>query len=189
MYTMEEITIETFGNSEFDHLFSCSLPYMDEGTFSWDFVGNPTTDDEKREALRARFQKDLEMSNKYPEICRIKCVLYKKDGVAINLCLGAINSGDDNYVTWNFALYGPDGNGSRSWLYDLDYQQVRKNYFVNTCGVKGYKINCMNTGSLKEYHLNKLNEPGIGDLYNVAIDKVYTTASGVELVTIFYTYK
>ena len=47
----------------------------------------------------------------------------------------------------------------------------------------------MNTGSLKEYHLNKLNEPGIGDLYNVAIDKVYTTASGVELVTIFYTYK
>ena len=44
----------------------------------------------------------------------------------------------------------------------------------------------MNTGSLKEYHLNK---PNADDLYNVAIDKVYTTASGVELVTIFYTYK
>lgn len=186
MYTMEEITIETFGNSEFDHLFSCSLPYMDEGTFSWDFVGNPTTDDEKREALRARFQKDLEMANEHPETCRMKCVLCKKDGVAIQLFLGAINSRDDDYVTWTVALYSPDGNGSKSWLYDLDYIQACKDHFVNTYGVKGYKISCMNTGSLKEYHLNK---PNADDLYNVAIDKVYTTASGVELVTIFYTYK
>jgi hypothetical protein len=186
MYTLEEITIETFGNSEFDHLFSCSLPYMDEGTFSWNFYNNPTTDAEKKEALRDRFQKDLEMANEYPEICRIKCVLYKKDGVAIHLSLGAINSRDDNYVTWGISLFGPDGNGSKSWLYDLEYLKAVRDHFVNTYGVKGYKINAMNTGSLREYHLNK---PGVGDLYNVAIDKVYTTDTGVELVTIFYTYK
>jgi hypothetical protein len=44
----------------------------------------------------------------------------------------------------------------------------------------------MNTGSLKEYHLNK---PNADDLYNVAIGEVATTDAGVELVTISYTYK
>ena len=186
MYTMEEITLETFGNSEFDYLFSCSLPYLDQGTFSWSFLNNPATDDEKKEALRGRFQTDLERANKYPEVCRTKCVLCKKDGVAIQLFLGAINSRDDDYVTWLIALYGPDGNGSKSWLYDLDYMQACKNHFVNTYGVKGYKISCMNSGSLKDYHLNK---PNADDLYNVAIGEVDTIDVGVELVTISYTYK
>lgn len=181
MYTMQEITLfEDIPTEEFDSLFSSSLPYMELGTYSWNFIDNPTTNEEKKEALKNRFIEMFENNSNQ------KCVICRKNGVAIQLFLGAINSNDSDYVTWTVALYGPDGNGSKSWLYDLDYIQACKDHFVNTYGVKGYKISCMNTGSLKNYHLNK---PSANTFYDIELDKIYTTTKGDELALISYTYK
>ena len=171
MITIEEI--ESVAGAEFDSLFSASLPYMEAGTFDWAFVGSPGTAEEKRAAIRARFQALIGLPN-------TKCVLWRKDGVPVSIAAGSRNAGDADYITWVAVLYGPDGNGSRSWLYDEGFIAQTKAYFLENWGVLGYKISCIDGGSVMAYHLNK---PNAGLYYEITVE-------GVEhnLATIRYRY-
>jgi hypothetical protein len=179
MYTIEEIT--DANGLEFDSLFSTSVSHMDNGTFSWNFLGNPTTEQEKKEALRNRINELLDQSSEPVG----RGVLWKKDGTPIHLAVGTFNTVDSGeYITFVYSLFGPDANGSKSFLYDNDYLSATKDFFINTFNVIGYKISCVNNCANMDYHLNK---PRI--VYDVSVDKVYTSGSGVELATISYTYK
>lgn len=162
MITIEEIT--SVAGSEFDSLFAATLPYMEGGTFDWAFLGSPSTDDAKREAVRARFQEIIDMPN-------TRGVLWRKDGHAIHIAAGSINAGDDDYITWVMAVYGPDAGGSKSWLHSEDYITQCRDYFRTNWGVLGYKISCINNSSIMTYHLNK---PNAGAYYEVTVDSVDT---------------
>ena len=171
MYTIEEIT--DVSTPEYDVLFSESLPYMEGGTFDWSFVGSPATDEEKREAIRARFQELIACPN-------TKCVLWRKDGVPISIAAGSRNAGDEHYITWVAVLYGPDAGGSRSWLYDEAFIAQTKAYFLDHWGVLGYKISCIKDASIMNYHTNK---PNMGSYYETQVIEEKD-----QLVTIQYRY-
>lgn len=174
MITIEEIS--SVSGEEFNTLFSSSLPYMEAGTFSWDFLGNPSTEEEKREAVRARFQELIDFPN-------TKGVLWRKDGTPIHIAVGSVNAGDENYITWVMAIYGPDANNSKSWLYSEDYIVQCRDYFLANWGVVGYKISCINNSSIMTYHLNK---PNAVLYYDVVIESVDDEK---QVATISYTYK
>lgn len=174
MITIEEIS--SVSGEEFNTLFSSSLPYMEAGTFSWSFLGNPSTEEEKREAVRARFQELIDFPN-------TKGVLWRKDGTPIHIAVGSVNAGDENYITWVMAIYGPDANNSKSWLYSEDYIAQCRDYFLANWGVVGYKISCINNSSIMTYHLNK---PNATTYYDVVVDSVDDEK---QIATISYTYK
>lgn len=175
MITIEEIT--SVAGAEFDNLFSASLPYMEGGTFDWAFVGSPDSDAEKLEAVRGRFQELIDLPN-------TKCVLWRKDGLAISVAVGSINAGDEDYITYVAVLYGPDANGSRSWLYDETFIALTKAYFLENWDVLGYKASCINDSSVMRYHLNK---PNAGAYYEVTVDSV-EEKGGAQIATIRYRY-
>lgn len=160
MITIEEIT--SVAGAEFDALFSASLPYMEGGTFDWAFLGNPASEEEKREAVRAKFQEIIDTP-------QTKGVLWKKDDVAIHIAVGSIDAFDEGYITWVMAIYGPDADGSKSWLYSQPYIEQCRDYFREQWGVVGYKISCLNDSSIMNYHLNK---PNAAAYYEVTVDSV-----------------
>jgi len=160
MITIEEIT--SVAGAEFDALFSASLPYMEGGTFDWAFLGNPASEEEKREAVRAKFQEIIDTP-------QTKGVLWKKDDVAIHIAVGSIDAFDEGYITWVMAIYGPDADGSKSWLYSQPYIEQCRDYFREQWGVIGYKISCLNDSSIMNYHLNK---PNAAAYYEVTVDSV-----------------
>ena len=160
MITIEEIT--SVAGAEFDALFSASLPYMEGGTFDWAFLGDPDSEEEKREAVRAKFQEIIDTP-------QTKGVLWKKDDVAIHIAVGSIDAFDEGYITWVMAIYGPDADGSKSWLYSQPYIEQCRDYFREQWGVIGYKISCLNDSSIMNYHLNK---PNAAAYYEVTVDSV-----------------
>lgn len=175
MITIEEIV--SVAGAEFDSLFSASLPYMEAGTFDWGFVGAPSTDAEKLEAVRGRFQELIDLPN-------TKCVLWRKDGLAISVAVGSINGGDEDYITYVAVLYGPDANGSRSWLYDESFIALTKAYFLEHWDVIGYKASCINDSSVMRYHLNK---PNAASYYEVSVDSV-EDKGGASVATLRFKY-
>jgi hypothetical protein len=160
MITIEEIT--SVAGAEFDALFSASLPYMEGGTFDWAFLGSPASEEEKREAVRAKFQEIIDTP-------QTKGVLWRKDGVAIHIAVGSIDAFDEGYITWVMAIYGPDAEGSKSWLYSQPYIELCRDYFREHWGVVGYKISCLNESSIMNYHLNK---PNAAAYYEVTVGSV-----------------
>jgi hypothetical protein len=160
MITIEEIT--SVAGAEFDVLFSASLPYMEGGTFDWAFLGSPASEEEKREAVRAKFQEIIDTP-------QTKGVLWRKDGVAIHIAAGSIDAFDEGYITWAMAVYGPDADGSKSWLYSQPYIELCRDYFREHWGVVGYKISCLNDSSIMNYHLNK---PNAAAYYEVTVGSV-----------------
>lgn len=171
MYTIEEVA--DVSTPEFDSLFGESLPYMEGGTYDWSFAGAPSTEGEKREAIRARFQELIDLPN-------TKCVLWRKDGAPISLAAGSFNAGDTDYITWVAVLYGPDASGSRSWLYDETFIAVTKDYFLRNWGILGYKVSCIKDASIMRYHTSK---PNMGNYYEVGV-----IGEKDNLVTIQYRY-
>lgn len=178
MYTITETV--SFDGADFDTLYASTLPHMNSGTFSWSLVGNPSTEEEKKEALKNRYNAFLDTS----KVLRGVGLAWKKDETTIHIAAATFNSFDSDYITFIYALYGPDGNGSKSWLYDNDYYTETKNFFQAQYGVVGWKFYCVNNSSIMNYHMNKTSTP-----YDTTIEEVFTTPTGVEIAKIKNTYK
>lgn len=160
MITIEEIT--SVDGEEFDSLFAASLPAMDGGTLPWTIFANaPESEEQKRETLRARMAHLLTLPDR-------KALLWRKDGVPIEIAVGAFQSGD-RYITWLLAVYGPDASGTKAWLYDTEYLQQSKSWLMSNWNVEGYLILCVHGASLEQYHLNRKPKDG---LYEVSLVKV-----------------
>jgi hypothetical protein len=82
------------------------------------------------------------------------------------------------------AIYGPDADGSKSWLYSQPYIEQCRDYFREEWGVLGYKISCINDSSIMVYHLNK---PSAASYYEVTVDSV-ETKNGINIAMIKYRY-
>ena len=136
--------------------------------------------EEKREALRTMCKNLVEQTN-----VNSKCTIGRKDGHPIHITVGAINTNTSDYVSWIYATYGEDADGSKAWLFDEDYIKACKDCFTQW-SVVGYRVNFVHNGSLMNYHSNK---PWAARFYDVITEDPYTTDNGVTLATMQFTYK
>lgn len=168
----EALTIDA---DVFETLFNASYEKMEQGTMPWEILGSLTTLEEKKEALLAVFSRSCGWPNS-------KVIVWHKDGVPIHIAAGSIPIKDSSYIEWTYAMYGPDANNSKSWLYDESYISHTKEYLKDTFGIIGYKIACVKDSSLYNYHKNK---PNASTFYDISEE----IAEDSKIAIIRYTYK
>lgn len=160
------ITVELLSEineHDFERLFLASLPAMESGTLPWEFVGQPETQEQKLEAVRLRFAQRCGMPS-----CRV--VLWRKDGFAVHMSAGGINQKSPTELIWSFGVYGPDADGSRSWLFSTEYLEASRTFLNTTLGLTGYAISAVTDSSLYHYHLNKPDAHLYYDVWAEALD-------------------
>lgn len=140
--------LSEISSEDFERLFLASLPAMEDGTLPWEFVGSPQTQDEKLEAVRQRFLK-------FCGVPSSKVVAWYIDGVAVHISAGSINPNKPDELIWSFGVYGPDGNGSRSWLYSTEYLEACRTFLNGTLGLSGFAISAVTDSSLYNYYLTR----------------------------------
>lgn len=165
----------------FDSLFDQSLPHMESGTLHWAVVGNPTSYEDKRAAVRERFETYLHKPV-------TKVFYWEKDGHPISLAAGMIHPHDPQYIMWDYILYGVDAGGTKGWLHDPELIAHNKNFVLNDLGLLGYTIGCVQGASLYEYHRN--NKPGISETFEVTEEETknadYAPDTNVSLIRYRY---
>ncbi len=152
---VEALTIDA---DVFETLFNASYEKMEQGTMPWEILGNPASLEEKKEALLAVFNRSCGWANS-------KVIVWHKDGVPIHMAAGSIPINDSSYIEWTYAMYGPDANNSKSWLYDAGYIAQTKQFLKEELGVIGYKIACVKDSTLYNYHMNK---PSSSTYYDIS---------------------
>mgnify|MGYP006437557983 FL=1 len=180
-YTLEEIT--TIDPDVFNRLFDASYDAMVAGTYtSWDVLGeNLDTQAKRRDALRARFEHIVSFGASH-----YHAILTKKDGYPIEMWIGYSwqpefdNPDDPRFITYDYNILGPDADGSRSYLFDVDRRLAVKDFFLNTLNVVGYKMICVKGGSLYNYHRN--GKPS--ELYNITEEDLDDTVTKVTFTYI-----
>lgn len=178
MYSISEITTNL--PSGFNSLFNQSLPIMEAGTINWAYLGNPSTEEEKRNKIQSIYQEHIDVPN-------MRVLYWEKDGHPIHLAAGIINPDDSSYILWEYALYGSDIGGSKNWLHDANYITQTKDYINTTMGLSGYKISCHQGSGLYNYHMSKV---GASENYEITLESTSTPvdASDVTIATIKYHY-
>ena len=180
-YTLEEIT--TIDTAMFNTLFDASYDAMVAGTYTaWDTLGeNLDTQTKRRDALRARFEHIVSFGPSH-----YHAIVTKKDGHAIEMWIGYSwqpefdNPDDPRFITYDYNVLGPDADGSRSYLFDVDRRLAVKDFFLNTLNVVGYKMICVKDGSLYNYHRN--GKPS--ELYNITEEDLDDTVTKVTFTYI-----
>jgi len=180
-YTLEEIT--TIDTEMFNTLFDASYDAMVAGTYTaWDTLGeNLDTQTKRRDALRARFEHIVSFGPSH-----YHAIVTKKDGHAIEMWIGYSwqpefdNPDDPRFITYDYNVLGPDADGSRSYLFDVDRRLAVKDFFLNTLNVVGYKMICVKDGSLYNYHRN--GKPS--ELYNITEEDLDDTVTKVTFTYI-----
>jgi len=180
-YTLEEIT--TIDTEMFNTLFDASYDAMVAGTYTaWDTLGeNLDTQTKRRDALRARFEHIVSFGPSH-----YHAIVTKKDGHAIEMWIGYSwqpefdNPDDPRFITYDYNVLGPDADGSKSYLFDVDRRLAVKDFFLNTLNVVGYKMICVKDGSLYNYHRN--GKPS--ELYNITEEDLDDTVTKVTFTYI-----
>jgi hypothetical protein len=90
---------------DFDRLFTASLPALDGGTFTW--AEDVTTAEQKREAMRAQFERVLAAPGGYG-------IRIGNGATDMEIFVG-VQTGA-TYLLTN-SLIAPDGNGSRAYIH------------------------------------------------------------------------
>lgn len=166
--------------SSFDGLFEQSLPILEAGTFDWRYLGSPSDNASKKIKMR-------EVYEEYIEVPNCKVIYWEKDGHPIHIAAGRIEPDDTDYIMWNYALYGGDKEGSKSWLHDSSYISETKTYIKNTLGLLGYTISCNKDSSIYNYHMNKVDS---SSNYTVSLEKTLNAPLAPEktIAIIRFTY-
>ena len=180
-YTLEEIT--TIDTDVFNRLFDASYDAMVAGTYTaWDTLGeNLDTKTKRRDALRGRFEHIVSFGASH-----YHAIVTKKDGYPIEMWIGYSwqpefdNPDDPRYITYDYNVLGPDADGSKSYLYDVDRRLAVKDFFLNTLNVVGYKMSCIKDGSLYNYH--RTNKPS--ELYTITEEDIDDVAVLVKFTYI-----
>ena len=173
MITISELLV--IDNITFNKLFTASYARMEEGTMPWQNLGVLNSIEEREKALKEVFDSSCGWPNS-------KVIIWKKDDVPIHIAAGSIFPENPLYIHWNYAVYGPDANNSKSWLYEESYITQTKEYLKNTFGILGYQISCVKGSSLYNYHKNK---PNSASFYEITEE---LSEDGV-IAIITYTYK
>lgn len=158
---------------EFDTLFEQSLAAMKTGTFDWGLVGNPETDEAKKQAVRDLFELFVNTP-----VTRVS--YWEKDGHPIELAAGREDPSDPNYIIFELVLYGADANGSRSWMHEDEYMEQQRDYTKDVLGLAGYKAACVRDGGVHRYHTSRAAS---SELYTLSVED-----TSDNVVTLKFTY-
>lgn len=178
MITIEEVT--SVDMPEFEQLFQASLPAIDGGSYHWPVMGNPETYEDKLAAFKDYANGLLSAPNG-------RGLLWRVDGVPVHYAVGFFNIDDPTYLTWAVGLYGPDGNGSRAWLYSDEYITKSKEFLRDVWGLEGHRLMTFANSSVHSYHLRKVEGTSY---YDVSVSEPHTNDAfpGTSVVTVSYRY-
>ena len=177
------ITIEPVYSAEmpeFEQLFQASLPAIDGGSYHWPVMGNPETYEDKLAGFKEYADGFLRAQNG-------RALLWRVDGVPVHFAVGFFNINDPTYITWAIGLYGPDGNGSRGWLYSDEYITKSKEFLRDQWGLEGHRLMTFENSSVHSYHLRKVEGTSY---YDVTVSEPHTNEAfpGTSVVTVSYRY-
>ena len=176
MYTISEHTELPSG---FDSLVEQSIPAMDAGTFDWDFVGSPTSLDDKKVSLCEAFEV-------YCTAPFGRVVSWQKDGTLVQVNAGLVTPEDPQYIQYTLNVCGDDANGTKAWIHDPEYITASREYMRDTMNLLGYQVVCYKDQSLYNYHANKV---GAETNYVVTEENESVDPSnGMTITTLKFTY-
>lgn len=159
--------------AEFDTLFDQSLTAMKSGTFDWALVGNPETDEAKKQAVRELFQ--LFVNTPVTTV-----LMWQKDGHVVELAAGREDPEDSGFMIFELVLYGADAGGSKSWIHDPAYIDKQREYITDGLGLLGYKAAVVRDRLVHQYQANK---PVGANPYTLTVEETSDT-----VVTLKFTY-
>jgi hypothetical protein len=151
-YTIEDLT--TIDDAIFDTLWLDSFPRIESGaTMPWasyDVINDrPLSDYEKKETIKHIFTMALESG---PDS---KLYLCRKDGTPIRMFNASVF---DSVAVCHYTLYGPDADGSRSWLYDGEVLRQTRDQLTSDFDVTGHTIHVATGSPMHTYYLSRGNE-------------------------------
>ena len=151
-YTIEDLT--TIDDAIFDTLWLDSFPRIESGaTMPWasyDVINDrPLSDYEKKETIKHIFTMALDSG---PDS---KLYLSRKDGTPIRLFNASVFAG---LAVCHYTLYGPDADGSRSWLYDGEVLRQTRDQLTSDFGATGHTIHVVTGSPMHTYYLSRGNE-------------------------------
>jgi hypothetical protein len=158
---------------EFDTLFEQSLAAMQTGTFDWGLIGNPETDEAKKQAVRELFLLFVNTST-------TRVSYWEKDGHPIELSAGRVDPNDPDYIIFELVLYGADANGSRSWMHEDEYMEQQRDYIRDVLSFVGYKAACVRHGGVHQYQTSRTTS---SNLYTLSAED-----TSDNVVTLKFTY-
>jgi|TARA_B110000495_G_C22932900_1_gene545449 hypothetical protein len=148
-YTIEDLT--TIDDAVFDALWDASFPRIESGaTMLWrKYDAKPLTSDEKKGIIKNIFTMALESG---PDS---KLYLCRKDGTPIRMFNASVF---DSVAVCHYTLYGPDADGSRSWLYDGEVLRQTRDQLTSDFDVTGHTIHVATGSPMHTYYLSRGNE-------------------------------
>ena len=167
------VTSQESDLSDFEMLFSSSLPYMNADNNPW--IAHPMLDDSKQSFFKAAFFSCLNDEVGY-------IIKVSSDATPISMFSGRVV---DGIYEINWALYN-NISGTRSWLYNstimAEHLTAIKNFF-NPLGVVGYTVTAPYNSTLYNYH--KLNKPTL-HMHTTITEEVHPQLSDVRLITYLF---
>lgn len=150
----------TIDEGVFDSLYNESVDILNSGSYPWALFGI-TVEEEKQAHMRRAFDNLIFQPNGFGWQVRV-------DGEVLLICAGTQNS---DLITWDLGLCGTR-NGSRSWLYDPDYEPAR-NVFWASRNVRGWIMS--HAGDGKSVYNHVMSKVSTGNL----LANVETSPSGI----------
>ena len=155
--------LNTFNESVFNQLYDSSIDIFNNGTYDWGGTTVSLTAEEKKEHIK-------ENIIGYIEHPQSMCYTFRIDSHYIILKASYMASADTR--AGSLTLAGPDAAGSRSYLYNDEFKEARKQFEIDN-NIK--YINHMFVSSTSAAYLSTLNEmrqPGwIQDNYSIVSDE------------------
>ena len=134
--------VTSFTDDVFNTLYEGSSAHLDSGTYPWRLNPHITTEEQKKQHLKALFNQAPIMFTVY------------EDEQPLMLSAGKIT---DGVFKWYLALLGPDINGSKSWLYRDDYLQALSSFW-STQNITAWYAETLGPGtSVHDYLINARN--------------------------------
>lgn len=167
------VTSQESDLSDFETLFSSSLPYMNADNNPW--IGISIPEDNRQSFFQDAFFSCLNDDDSY-------IIKVTSDATPISMFSGKMVNG---LYEINWALYN-NISGTRSWLYNstimTEYLIAIKNFF-NSVGVIGYTVIAPYNSTLYNYH--KLNKPTL-HMHTTITEEVHPQLSDVRLITYLF---
>ena len=161
-YTVEVLTAEQEWTGIFNQLFDVSYPKIEEGkTMNWVVYDTPPDGwvGEIPELNKRQFFLDMftNCARTDEGSDHVELYLWRKDGHPIRMFNVSYSEG---VLDCLHTLYGPDANGSRSWLYDDNLLKQTREHFTTRFGVSGHKLTVVTDSSICKYYRNN-PKPGL----------------------------
>lgn len=137
MITIQKV--ETLSDADYDTLYDASAPYLESGSYPWEF--QPIMNTPERRKTRFRELLDAAL-NQAPKGGVVVWGVYIDDEIHM---FNVSYKEEDTYV-WALSLLKPDSNGSRAYLYSEEFSQARTDFWKEL-GLTRWIVECCGQGT------------------------------------------